>query len=97
MPDVEILNSPRTVYKPSLKILKRSSNDSYNSSASTASPQKPVSIKSKQGQREKEQRYREARQKIFGVSSTQKNLYIPARSPIGPLPGGGFVKGKDQA
>ncbi|EMR09529.1 hypothetical protein PNEG_02116 [Pneumocystis murina B123] len=96
VPDVEILNSPRTVYKPSLKILRRSVDHLYNSSASTVLPQKPISTESEQGQREKEQRYREARQKIFGVSSTKKDLYIPVRSPIGPLLGEGFVKEKDQ-
>ncbi|KTW26994.1 hypothetical protein T552_02485 [Pneumocystis carinii B80] len=73
VPDVEFLNSPRTVYKQSLKILRRSVDQLNNSETSSELPEKPVSIESIQGHREKEQRYRKARQKIFGEPYTEKD------------------------
>ncbi|KAG4302833.1 hypothetical protein PCANB_000801 [Pneumocystis canis] len=93
-PDVEIVNSPRTVYKPSLKILRRSVDQSNNLSASDGLPKNLPFIESQQGQREKEQRYREVRQKIFGAPSLENEPCAPIRSPVGPFSERGFSGGK---
>lgn len=97
VPDVEILNSPRTVYKPSLKILRRSTDNSNDSSSYVKLQEKLLPVESDLGHREKEQRYREVRQKIFGAPSIEKDSYVPIRSPVGPCLERGFSRGKDRA
>ncbi|CCJ30373.1 unnamed protein product [Pneumocystis jirovecii] len=94
-PDVEVVNSSRTAYKPSLKILRRSAGQSSDSSVSNALPEKFASTEPEQGHREKEQRYKEVRQKIFGTPTLENKPCIPIRSPIGPCSEGGFSGGKN--
>ncbi|KAG5518461.1 hypothetical protein PMAC_002856 [Pneumocystis sp. 'macacae'] len=95
-PDVEVANSSRTAYKPSLKILRRSVDQSSGSPVSNISPEKLASVEPEQGHREKEQRYKEVREKIFGAPALENKSCIPIRSPIGPCPEGGFFGNKSR-
>ncbi|KAG4306309.1 hypothetical protein PORY_000297 [Pneumocystis oryctolagi] len=94
-PNVEVINSSRTSYKPSLKILRRSTNQSNDAFVPSVLPE-IASSKPERGHREKEQRYREARQKIFGTPALENKTYVPIRSPIGPCSEGGFAGSKSQ-
>lgn len=93
-PDVEIMNASRTAYKPSLKILQRCTNNSNNLSASNKSPEMPHLTEPEQGHYEKEQRYREVRQKIFGVSTLENKSYAPIRPSVSSLSERESVRGR---
>jgi hypothetical protein len=101
-PEIHYSHPQKTVYKPSLQILKRPTQ------SPSPTPSTPILTKQEEEalRIERERKYEEARGRIFGTTSPvsgssgnkkildAKEKNVPIRGPKGPVEGKGFASGR---